>query len=125
MFITALFIIARGWKEPRCPSTEEFKIFFFSLGIGITGSSFIIFIRYFLHLHIKCYPKSPLCPPLALLPNPPTTHSWPWHSLVLGHIIFAKKAFQNNQCYAEVNLSRKSIIYSQCEKNWTKHLQIN
>ena len=23
MFITALFIIARGWKEPRCPSTEE------------------------------------------------------------------------------------------------------
>jgi hypothetical protein len=21
MFITALFIIARGWKEPRCPST--------------------------------------------------------------------------------------------------------
>jgi hypothetical protein len=23
MFITALFIIARIWKEPRCPSTEE------------------------------------------------------------------------------------------------------
>jgi hypothetical protein len=23
MFITALFIIARRWKEPRCPSTEE------------------------------------------------------------------------------------------------------
>jgi hypothetical protein len=23
MFITALFIIARDWKEPRCPSTEE------------------------------------------------------------------------------------------------------
>jgi hypothetical protein len=23
MFIAALFIIARGWKEPRCPSTEE------------------------------------------------------------------------------------------------------
>jgi hypothetical protein len=23
MFITALFIIARSWKEPRCPSTEE------------------------------------------------------------------------------------------------------
>jgi hypothetical protein len=23
MFITALFIIARNWKEPRCPSTEE------------------------------------------------------------------------------------------------------
>jgi len=23
MFITALFIIARIWNEPRCPSTEE------------------------------------------------------------------------------------------------------
>jgi hypothetical protein len=23
MFIVALFIIARSWKEPRCPSTEE------------------------------------------------------------------------------------------------------
>jgi len=24
MFIAALFIIARSWNEPRCPSTEEF-----------------------------------------------------------------------------------------------------
>ena len=23
MFIAALFIIARSWKKPRCPSTEE------------------------------------------------------------------------------------------------------
>jgi hypothetical protein len=23
MFIAALYIIARSWKEPRCPSTEE------------------------------------------------------------------------------------------------------
>jgi hypothetical protein len=23
MLIAALFIIARSWKEPRCPSTEE------------------------------------------------------------------------------------------------------
>jgi hypothetical protein len=23
MFIAATFIIARSWKEPRCPSTEE------------------------------------------------------------------------------------------------------
>jgi hypothetical protein len=23
MFITALFVIARSWKQPRCPSTEE------------------------------------------------------------------------------------------------------
>ena len=50
----------------------------------------IFFIKYFLHLHFKCYPKSPLYTPPALLPNPPTPTSWPWHSPVLGHIIFAR-----------------------------------
>ena len=25
MFISALFIIARTWKEPRCPSADEWK----------------------------------------------------------------------------------------------------
>ena len=25
MFIAALFIIARSWKEPRCPSTEKWR----------------------------------------------------------------------------------------------------
>jgi hypothetical protein len=32
-------------------------------------------------------PKPP-CPSPALLPNPPTPTSWPWHSPVLGHMIF-------------------------------------
>jgi hypothetical protein len=50
----------------------------------------VIFIRYFLHLHFKCYPESPLYPPPALLPNPPTPASWPWHFPVLGHIIFTR-----------------------------------
>jgi hypothetical protein len=49
-----------------------------------------IFIRYFLHLQFKCYPKSPLYPPPTLLPNPFTPASWTWHSPVLGHIIFAR-----------------------------------
>jgi hypothetical protein len=44
------------------------------------------FIRYFLHLHFKCYPESPLYLPPALLPNPPIPDSWP----VLGHMIFAR-----------------------------------
>jgi hypothetical protein len=35
----------------------------------------LLFIRYFLHLHFKCYPKSPLYSPPALLPNPPTPTS--------------------------------------------------
>ena len=51
---------------------------------------FSIFIRYFLHLHFKCYLESPLYPPPALLPNPPTPASWPWHSPVLGHMIFTR-----------------------------------
>jgi hypothetical protein len=51
---------------------------------------FFLFIKYFLHLHVKCYPQSPLYPPSALLPNPPTPASWPWHSSVLGHMIFAR-----------------------------------
>jgi hypothetical protein len=30
MFIAALFVIARSWKQPRCPTTEEWiqKIWF-------------------------------------------------------------------------------------------------
>ena len=34
-------------------------------------------------------PKSPN-PPSTLLPNPPTPTSWPWHSPVLGHMIFTR-----------------------------------
>ena len=48
------------------------------------------FIRYFLHLHLKCYPQSPLYPTPALLPYPPTPASWHWHSPVLGHMIFPR-----------------------------------
>jgi hypothetical protein len=50
--------------------------------------SFQFFIRYFLHLHFKCYPESPLYAPL--LPYPPTPISWTWCSPVLGHIKFAR-----------------------------------
>jgi hypothetical protein len=50
----------------------------------------LFFIRYILHLHFKCYPQSPLYPPSTLLPSPPTSASWPWHSPVLGHMIFAR-----------------------------------
>jgi hypothetical protein len=61
------------------------SLFFKFFAINIFG----IFIRYFLHLHFKCYPQSPLFPPPALLPNSPSPTSWPWHSPVLGHMIFA------------------------------------
>lgn len=31
MFVAALFVIARAWKQPRCPSTEEWiqKLWYF------------------------------------------------------------------------------------------------
>jgi hypothetical protein len=48
------------------------------------------FIRYFLHLHFKCYPECSLYPTPTLLPNPPILASWPWHSPVLEHIILAR-----------------------------------
>jgi hypothetical protein len=51
---------------------------------------FFFFLRYLLHLHFKCYPKSLLYPPPALLHNPHTPASRSWHSPVLGHIILER-----------------------------------
>jgi hypothetical protein len=34
MFIAALFIIARSWKEPRCPSTEEWILSSFLISLS-------------------------------------------------------------------------------------------
>jgi hypothetical protein len=39
--------------------------------------------------------ESPLYPPPALFPNPPTPPFWTWHSSVLGHIIFARPRVSN------------------------------
>ena len=47
-------------------------------------------IRYFLHLHFKCYPQSTLYIPHVLVPNPLTPTSWSWHSPVLGCMKFAR-----------------------------------
>jgi hypothetical protein len=49
-----------------------------------------VFIRYFLHLHFKCFPKSSLYSLPALLPYSPTPTSWPWRSPVLRHIKVAR-----------------------------------
>jgi hypothetical protein len=54
-------------------------------------------IRYFLHLHFKCYPKSSLYPSPTLIPFPLTPTSWPWRSPVLGHIKFARPRCLSSQ----------------------------
>jgi hypothetical protein len=56
----------------------------------MVDNTYIFFIRYFLHLHFKCYSQSPLYTSSALLPNSPTPTFWPWYSPVLGHMIFAR-----------------------------------
>ena len=56
MFITALFIVARSWKEPRCPSTEEWirkmwyiytMEYYYS---AITNNEFIKFLGKWMYL---------------------------------------------------------------------------
>jgi hypothetical protein len=49
MFIAALFIIARSWKEPRCPSAEEWiqrmwSIYTMEYYSAIKKSEFMIFL---------------------------------------------------------------------------------
>jgi hypothetical protein len=36
------------------------------------------------------YYQSPLYPTPTLIPNSPTPASWPWHSPIMGHMIFAR-----------------------------------
>ena len=55
MFITALFIIARSWKEPRCPSIEEWiqkvwYIYTMEYYSGIRNNDFMKFLGKWMEL---------------------------------------------------------------------------
>jgi hypothetical protein len=55
MFIAALFIIARSWKEPRCPSTEEWiykmwYIFTMKYYLAIKNNKFLQFLAKWMYL---------------------------------------------------------------------------
>ena len=60
---------------------------------------FLVFLNFLLHIFFiyisnaipfpSFHSENPLTLPPPLLPNPPTSASWPWHSPVLGHMIFA------------------------------------
>jgi hypothetical protein len=68
------------WKEKAGKKTLSFHLYchFFHFFL----------IRYFLHLHFKCYPESSLYPPPTLLPYQPTPTSGPWRSSVLQNCHF-------------------------------------
>jgi hypothetical protein len=51
---------------------------------------FFFLIRYFLHLHFQCYPKSPPCSPPALSYSHPHSHFLALAFPVLRHIKFAR-----------------------------------
>ena len=55
MFIAALFIIARSWKESRCPSTEEWiqkmwYIYTMEYYSGIKNNEFMKFLGKWMYL---------------------------------------------------------------------------
>jgi hypothetical protein len=55
MFIAALFIVARSWKEPRCPSTEEciqkmWYIYIMEYYSAIKNSEFMKFLDKWMYL---------------------------------------------------------------------------
>jgi hypothetical protein len=53
MFKAALFIIARSWKEPRCPSTEEWiqKMWYtMEYYSAIKNNEFMIFLDKWMYL---------------------------------------------------------------------------
>ena len=55
MFIAALFIIARSWEEPKCPSTEEWvqKMWYFyttEYYSAIKNNEFMKFLGKWLYL---------------------------------------------------------------------------
>ena len=55
MFIAALFIIARSWKEPRCPSTEEWiqkiwYIYTMEYYLAIKNNEFMKFLDKWMYL---------------------------------------------------------------------------
>ena len=54
MFIATLFIIARSWKEPGCPSTEEWvqKMYIYTMEYysAIKNNEFMKFLGKWMHL---------------------------------------------------------------------------
>ena len=71
-----------------------FVLFCFGGGLVCLVCVFLLDIFFIYISNAIPYPsflsESPLYPPPDLLPKPPIPTSWPWHSPVLGRIIFCK-----------------------------------
>ena len=78
---------------------EALKFYEVPFGDSRFFSFLLFFFGYFLHLHFKCYPKSSLYTPPALLSYTLTPTSWPWLSPVLEHIKFAKPSVLSSQLW--------------------------
>jgi hypothetical protein len=73
---TEWIFILRREMEKRARVRPNLPSFFF---FNFIFNFFLI--RYFLHLHFQCYPKSPPIPS-PNSPHPPTPTFWPWCSPV-------------------------------------------
>jgi hypothetical protein len=66
IFIAALFIITRSWKEPRCPSTEEWiqkmwYIYIMEYYIAIKNNTFMKFLGKWMDLEANHKRTHMLC----------------------------------------------------------------
>jgi hypothetical protein len=57
--------------------------------VWVYSKLFFLLDIFFIYIS-NAIPKVPYTLPPALVPNPSTLASWPWHSPVLGHMIFAR-----------------------------------
>jgi hypothetical protein len=75
---------------------------------------FPFFIRYLAHLHFQCYTKSPPYPPPP--PPPPPPPFWPWHSPVLGLLLFfiGSRVANTYKCIANVCILWGEISQRMC-----------
>jgi hypothetical protein len=66
----------------------QIKFYLSSINLSVTYLSSILLDIFFIYISNAILRVS--YPLHALLPNPLTAASWPWHSPVLGHIIFTR-----------------------------------